>query len=170
MSDLPAETSPEKPKRLRYADRVVGTSMGRPSLYRPEYCEMAEGLGRQGYSQAQIATEMGVDKGTMLGWAGVHPDFATSLARAKTFEQAEWERTGKKALNRKHFQSQVWRTSMAARFKDDYTERTEIHGQLDLAAIISSVVEAKPGDSAKQVQAQDVVLEGPDRDKPNYGK
>jgi len=100
----------------------------------------------------------------MLNWAGVHEDFGQSLARAKTYEQAWWENHGQSNLKARHYQAQIWRTSVAARFKDDYQERVEVHGQLDLAAIISAVVEA-PADKAKQVEAQDVVLGKSERDK-----
>lgn len=149
---------------------VPPATRGQPTLYKPEYCQIVEDLGKQGKSVAQIASILNVDRATVYRWADVSEDFRDSLSRAKTFEQDWWETHAQRNLKAKHYQAQVWRTSMSARFKDDYTERTEISGQIDLAAIISSVVEAKPGDGAKQVQAQDVVLAGPDRDKPNYGK
>lgn len=103
------------------ATRRVG-SAGRPELFRPEYCDLAESLGAQGKSPAQIAAVIRISKATLYRWAQECEDFKTALSRAKTAEQAYWEALGQKALNRKHFQAQVWRTSMAARFKDDYTE------------------------------------------------
>lgn len=157
------QISTTKPKRLRYADRIV--KVGRPSLYKPEFCDRAEALGKQGKSLAQIATALNHDKSTMLNWAGLFPEFATALARAKTFEQAYWEGRGQTALNRKHFQSQVWRTSMAARFKDDYTEGRDINVSVTLESLVGQSY--NEGDKAKVIEgkAQDVALERPERDK-----
>lgn len=129
---------------------------GRPSIYRPEYCETVEDLGRQGMSPAQIASELNVTKSTLYVWAGVYPEFQDSLARAKTHEQAAWERIGIKALPRKHFQAQVWRTSMAARFKDEYTEGRQIDVTLSLGDIVKRSLQApEPIEVAASVAAPD---------------
>jgi hypothetical protein len=58
----------------------------------------------------------------------LHPEFATALRRAKAFEQDWWETAGSSNLTADRFQQQVWRTSMQARFRDDYTERRAIEG------------------------------------------
>jgi hypothetical protein len=48
--------------------------------------------------------------------------------RAKAEEQKWWERAGQENLGADRFQQQVWRTSMQARFRDDYTERRQLEG------------------------------------------
>lgn len=151
QSIMPTALQTLKPRRLRYADRKPG----RPTLYKPDYCQTVESLGKKGYSPAQLADFFNIDKSTLLGWAGVYPEFATALSRAKTFEQAEWERTGKKALNRKHFQANVWRTSMSARFKDDYTEGRDINVSVTLESLVGQSYEA-PKTIVQRGTAQDV--------------
>ena len=108
------------------ADTPAKRPMGRPSLYKPEYCETVIELGKQGYSPAMIASEIDVDRSTLIYWAEKHQEFSTALARAKSEEQAYWERMGMENINERCFQSSVWAKSMQARFRHDYTERREV--------------------------------------------
>ena len=101
---------------------------GRPSTYDAAYCEQVIECGRNGYSIVQISAEIDVPRATMTRWADEHPEFRAALTRAKELEQAWWERRGVDALDQPVFQSQVWKTSMQARFRNDYTERREHSG------------------------------------------
>jgi len=64
------------------------------------------------------------------GWADEHEDFRTALSRAKVLEQQWWERAGRSGMVADKFNALVWKTSVQARFRDDYTERkvTEVTG------------------------------------------
>lgn len=99
---------------------------GRPSRYKPEYCEQVIELGKRGFSPAMIASELDVDRKSLYDWADKHHEFATALTRAKSEEQAHWERMGMDNIKERQFQSSVWAKSMQARFRDDYTERRDI--------------------------------------------
>ncbi len=114
MARKPAAIPEEQP-----AKRPVG----RPSLYRPEYCERVIELGAQGKSPAQIAHTLGVLRETMVQWGDVYPEFFTALRMAKQAEQNHWENLGHSGLDADKFNAVVWRTSMQARFREDYTER-----------------------------------------------
>lgn len=98
-------------------------SGGRPSDYRPEYCEQVIQLGRAGKSKAQIAAELDVCRNTLDNWAGTHPEFLNALTRARDFAQAWWEDKAQTGLEQSGFNASLWSRSMAARFPDDYTER-----------------------------------------------
>lgn len=102
--------------------------VGRPSLYKPEYCEKVLELGRQGCSPAEIASHFDVDRVTLIDWANANEDFSTALTRAKIHEQAWWEKAGKAGMVADRFNAQVWTKSVAARFREDYTERKELTG------------------------------------------
>ena len=102
--------------------------MGRPSLYKPEYCDVAIEIARAGGSWAEIAGECDVDRATLYDWAERHPDFSTALKKAKVLEQIWWERAAKSGLYADKFNAAVWTKSMQARFRDDYTERREVTG------------------------------------------
>lgn len=101
---------------------------GRPTTYKPSYCDRVIALGREGKSQCEIAEAIGVARTTMRGWAEQNPAFAEALKRAKDFEQAWWERTAREGLRDHAFNAALWSRSVSARFREDYTERREVGG------------------------------------------
>ena len=105
--------------------------VGRPSMYRPEYCELAIEIGKRGGGPNDIACEIGVLRENLYEWAKVHPEFLTALKQAKQHEQKWWENKGIEGLGADKFNAMVWKVSMQARFRDDYTERkvTELTGK-----------------------------------------
>lgn len=136
------------------------------SKYKPEYCDVIELLGRQGKSRMEIAAILSLDRKTLLNWEREHEAFAQALARAMTYSQAWWEGKAQKSLGKKHFQAQLWRYSMAGRFKEDYAERpVSIAGELVdfLSAVVDGAAARKTkavqasGDAAKPVEPLDVV-------------
>ena len=58
----------------------------------------------------------------MIYWGQEHPEFLTALTRAKELEMNWWESIGQSALFADKFQNAVWAKSMAARFRDKYTD------------------------------------------------
>jgi hypothetical protein len=103
----------------------VKRPVGRPSKYKPEYCERVIALGKEGYSYAEIAADLEVDKASLYDWAAAHEEFSTALRAAKTFEQAWFEREARSNMKNRDFNANLWYRSAASRFRDDYTERKE---------------------------------------------
>jgi hypothetical protein len=107
---------------------------GRPSTYRPEYCAVAEELGAQGKSLAQIGAACGVARVTLWEWADQNPEFAKAIARARDLALAWWEEQAHLGMwetpEGARLNPQLWSRSMAARFPDDYREskKTELTG------------------------------------------
>ena len=99
--------------------------VGRPSKYKPEYCERIIELGKQGYSHAELAADLEVDKHSMYRWAEQHEEFRTALHAAKTYEQAWFEREARSNMKNRDFNANLWYRSAASRFREDYTERKE---------------------------------------------
>lgn len=100
---------------------------GRPTDYRPEYCERAIELGRLGKSKAQIAAEFDVSRQTLDNWIDAHPEFLDAMARARDLALAWWEDQGQGGIHLGgQFNANLWSRSMAARFPDDYTERKHL--------------------------------------------
>ena len=102
---------------------------GRPTLYKPEYCEKVISLGRDGLSRVQIAAEFEVAKSTLQEWEKVYPEFSVAITRAMTLSQAWWEKKGQDCLVMPAgatFQSSAWSRSMAARFPDDWRENSKM--------------------------------------------
>lgn len=98
---------------------------GRPSLYDPAYCEKVIEWGSKGKSKAWIAAELDVIPQTLDNWADEHPEFLGALTRAVTKSQQWWEDAGQSGLATPGFNSSVWSRSMAARFPNDWREKTE---------------------------------------------
>ena len=115
---------------------------GRPTKYRPEYCDVIIELGKEGKSIAQMASHFDVDKASIFDWAAANADFSTALARAKAHSQTWWENAAQKNMDNRNFNAQLWLKSVASRFRDDYTERqqTEITGANGGAIKTESVV------------------------------
>ena len=102
--------------------------VGRPTLYRPEYCETVIELGREGKSLVQMAAHFDVSRPTISEWASEHPEFSKALDRAKVHAQNWWENQAQTGMYARGFNSKVWEVSVRARFRDDYTERKEVSG------------------------------------------
>lgn len=100
--------------------------VGRPSKYKPEYCDRIVEMAKEtGAGPAEYASEFDIDRTTLYDWAAAHEDFSTALSRAKIHEQAWWERAGRNGMYLEKFNALVWKTSVQARFRHDYTERTQ---------------------------------------------
>lgn len=96
---------------------------GRPSLYKPEYCDKVLELGAQGYSVVEMAAAIGVSRSTIEEhWPAAHEEFSEAFARAREVSQAWWEEQGRKSLHADKFQAQLYSRSMAARFPKDWRE------------------------------------------------
>lgn len=121
MTDETEDDENIKPRKVK---------VGRPTDYRPEHCKTVLELAAGGAGPAEYAVQFGIDRATLYKWAAAHEEFGTALTRAKQIEQAWWEREGREGMRAKVFNAQVWKTSMQARFREDYTERkvTELSG------------------------------------------
>jgi len=127
---------------------------GRPSDYRPEYCEQVIELGRLGLSVAQMASRLDTSKQTLLRWVEANPEFRAAMEVARSHSQAWWEEMGQANLimpmGSGSFQGSVWSRSMAARFPDDWRENkgVELTGK-DGADLNLSVVFVEPAPKAE---------------------
>lgn len=69
--------------------------VGRPSLYRPEYCDAVVAHMAEGASLTSFAAEIDVARDTLTEWATVHPEFSAAVKRAKAKCAAWWEKRGR---------------------------------------------------------------------------
>lgn len=71
-------------KPFRSKPKPEGYVFGRPTLYRPEYCQRAIDFMRQGYSVTALAGHLGVSKNAIYEWMAAHRDFgdAVNIGRA----------------------------------------------------------------------------------------
>lgn len=103
---------------------------GRPTLYKPEFCDVAVEMGAQGKSLAQIAAACGVARVTLWEWVDKHPAFAEAIARARDLALSWWEEQAHVGMwespEGARLNPQLWSRSMAARFPDDYRESKKL--------------------------------------------
>lgn len=99
---------------------------GRPSAYDPVFCGQVVELGKQGKSKAQMAAAFDVSRQTIDNWAAAYPEFLEALSRAEVQAQAYWEDKGETNIDKPGFNAAIWKKTMEARFRDDYTERREV--------------------------------------------
>ena len=99
--------------------------MARPTDYDSSYCEEVITLGREGKSKAQMASHFDVSRQTIDNWADAHPEFLEALTRAMAHCQAWWENQAQAGMFLQGFNAAVWKKSVEARFREDYTERQE---------------------------------------------
>lgn len=102
--------------------------VGRPSGYRPEFCELVLELGKQGKSFTQMAVATGYTKASLHGWRDQYPQFATALARAIELSQQWWEEKAQAGLGDRNFNAALWMKIAASRFREDYADRKEVTG------------------------------------------
>ena len=105
------------------------TIMGRPSEYRPEFCEQVIEYGSRGKSVAWMAAELGVSRECIYEWARVHPEFSDAITQAKLKSQRWWEDMGQDNMllppGQGTMNASIWSRSMAARFPEDWREKQE---------------------------------------------
>lgn len=101
---------------------------GRPSKYRPEFCERVIEMGRQCFTPEQMAAELGVSRSTLISWKHTKPAFKAAMQLASTYSQAAMEKIGFEGLHDKSFNGQLWLKMMQARHRETYTERAELTG------------------------------------------
>lgn len=92
--------------------------VGRPTDYKPEYCEAVVEFMAKGYSIEAFAGFIGVTKQTIYNWKESFPEFldAVQLGTAKC--QYWWEQQGNTSLHDgKNFSDRTWKFNMQNRFK-----------------------------------------------------
>lgn len=79
--------------------------LGRPSGYKPEYCERIIELAKKGLFLEEIAEEFEVDFVSMWRWTKTYPEFCNAYSRAKTILLGQHKRKIVDNCGNKFFQS-----------------------------------------------------------------
>ena len=98
---------------------------GRPTKYDPAFCEKVIEWGNLGKSVAWFAAQLDVSKECVYNWAREYPEFSDALAVARAKSQSYWEDAGQDGMQTPGFNASIWSRSMAARFPDDWREKSE---------------------------------------------
>lgn len=94
---------------------------GRPTLYKPEYCQMLIDHMATGKSFANFASTIDVCRDTLLEWSNVHEGFSVAKKLAFDKNLAFWENMGMKNMYEDKegpkFNSTMWIFNMKARHR-----------------------------------------------------
>lgn len=69
-------------------------ALGRPSSYKPEYCEMVIEHMKQGLSIRSFCAVVDIHEDTAYEWIKVHPDFSEAVKKGRQQQIAFFEKTG----------------------------------------------------------------------------
>ena len=111
--------APDKPK------------MGRPTDYRPEYCQQIIEHCSEGNSFTSFCHKIGIAPKTLYAWRDAHPDFGNALLRARAAGCTWWENQVKLGLADRNFNTRAAEFMMSNQFRDEYgpqARRLEITG------------------------------------------
>lgn len=108
---------------------------GRPTEYDPAICAKVEALGCDGASLCEIALELGIAWDTMSNWRKKHKEFSDAVTQAQRNSQGWWEKEGRKAVfaDQKYFSSAGYSLQMRNRFKEDWSESSNLNVTGDYA-------------------------------------
>ena len=92
------------------------------SKYDPAMCERIVELGRLGFTQKAMWSDIGISKSTADKWRKDNPDFAEAVSRATTESQAWWEREGMANLSNRTYNTRLYEVMTKSMFPEDYRE------------------------------------------------
>ncbi len=90
--------------------------VGRPSPYKPEYCEIAKKLMKEGASKIEVAYELDVCRQTLDNWAKENVEFFNTINAGVDSSEGWWTKQGRHNLENKDFNSRLWEINMMNRF------------------------------------------------------
>ena len=76
---------------------------GRPTNYRPEYCEQIVAYRQDGWSKSAFAAKVGTSLDAIQDWEKAHPEFARAVKDSHVACERWWEERGRTALNERYF-------------------------------------------------------------------
>lgn len=116
--------------------------VGRPSDYRPEYCDTVIELMKDGASKAEVCLELNCSFHTFILWQEQNEEFLQAVKRGLHLSKGKWEQIGRKAAfgTVEGFNATAWIFNMKNRFgrMDDFGEKWSDKQELEHSGSISS--------------------------------
>lgn len=102
---------------------------GRPTDYDEKYCEQVIDFMAGGFSFEAFAGKIGVSKQTLYDWAAKYPQFLDAKKIAFDKSRLWWESQAIEGVfneNGRTFNSANFIYNMKCRFRDEWTDRTQV--------------------------------------------
>lgn len=100
---------------------------GRPTKYKPEFCDMVIEMGKTGASKAEMALDLDIAWSTFQLWQEVHEEFSAAVKEAERLSQGWWEKNGRIATfgGVSGFNPTSYIFNMKNRFKHEWRDKFE---------------------------------------------
>lgn len=104
---------------------------GRPTKYKPEFCEVVVKAGEEGETLAGMAEACGVHRSTLNDWIEQHPEFSAAVKEGVQKSQVWWERQGRLATfgGVNGFNATSYIFNMKNRFPADWRDKQDFDHQ-----------------------------------------
>ena len=98
---------------------------GRPTDYKPEYCDELIDHMAQGFSFESFAGRISVAEDTLYEWQNVHKEFSEAHRTGKSKMRMFWEELGIVGTTEgKNFNASAWAFNMKNKLR--WTDRTDV--------------------------------------------
>ena len=114
--------------------------IGRPTDYRPEFCEDIVQFCAEGNSLTAWCAKVGIARQTLYRWLDTQPAFCDAVSRARVAACTWWESQVKAGLQDRNFNTRAAEFMMGNQFRDEYgpqVQRVEIEhkGQVNVRSL-----------------------------------
>lgn len=100
---------------------------GRPTKYKPEYCDMVINHMAQGLSKESFAGVVGTHKQTIYNWTEEYPEFLDAVKRGEELSRLFWEDLGRKgAMGSEEFNAAAWIFNIKNRFREEWRDKQDV--------------------------------------------
>jgi hypothetical protein len=106
---------------------IKPVKVGRPTKYRPEFCDTVVRLGERGDSITQMSVALGINTAQFYRWQEAIPEFRSAVKVALEKSMAWWEDLGRTGCKMgKDFNAVTYIFIMKNRFKEHYNDTKQI--------------------------------------------
>ena len=99
---------------------------GRPTEYKPEYCQQLIDHMAEGFSFESFAGLLGVSKQTIYNWLEHFPEFVDAKKAGFEASRLTWEKIGKKIADEGSGNATAFIFNMKNRFREDWNDKQQI--------------------------------------------
>ena len=103
--------------------------VGRPSDYKPEYCELVSEFLADGYSVAAFAGSIPVAKSTVYKWMDEHPEFSDAVKVGQARAVLWWEDANRHLATKGEGNATANVFGLKNRAADEWRDKQEIDHQ-----------------------------------------
>lgn len=114
---------------------------GRPTEYKPEFCQMLIDHMIEGYSFESFAAVVDSSRATIYRWREDQIEFRDAFDQAREKCRLFWEKSGIAGMNKgKDFNQAVWAKNISCRFREEWTDqsKSDVNTTSEIKIVIDS--------------------------------